>query len=353
MIANQSYELRETAAPAGYELIEEPFAFTVGTDGGISPSGPVMTSPGEPGYAITTGDNNTVTSTAYDKLVEVKLEKKGSSSGDRILGGAIFTLYRVDTGEDGEVLNPISTDVTSSANGAITLNNVMGGYTYVLRETTVPAGYELLPDLRFSVDTDGSVTLPVGTDNRFRVSSAADGSFTITVTDTVIDFDIVKTNLDGEPLKGASFTIVPTDGSKFAGVWAEKTEVTVGPSGENGHIDIPAGVLVVGSAYQISEMTAPNGYEIAGSVEFTVNADGTVTIKSGGNTDSTAPVPGVGGSGTFTVSSTENGLAVMTVADEPIDLGIEKVGLPEGGVGLNGAVFQITGIFANGIEETR
>ena len=69
----------------------------------------------------------------------------------------------------------------------------------------------------------------------------------------------------GEELPGAKLQVIDRDGN-IVEEWTSSNEP-----------HFIEAVLKAGESYVLHEITAPDGYEIAADVEFTVNADGTVT----------------------------------------------------------------------------
>lgn len=342
LVAGNTYTVTEQVAPAGYELVV-PFSFTVGADGSISTApGSTQAGQGEPGFVIGT-DGSAVTLVAHDRPIEVKLQKRGSHTGDTLLADAVFDVYLQNA--DGS-LTLVQDDVTTSANGAVSLTSLVGGSTYVLREVKAPAGHELVGDITFTVGTDGAMTIDGG-----QAGVAEDGTIdVVTVTDQAIEARLVKTNLAGVPLAGASFKVKPADGSSFAGSpeLEEDGSLLLGPSGEDGIIEVPAGLLVAGNTYTLYEHTAPDGYELAGSVNFTVGTDGSIAIVGAAN----GSIAGNGGSGTYTVSA-DGGVAVLAVTDAVAELTVMKTANDgEGGqkTYLEGAEFTLTEILNRGSE---
>lgn len=341
-VAGNTYTVTEQVAPAGYELVA-PFSFTVGADGSISAApGSTQAGQGEPGFVIR-ADGSAVTFVAHDRPIEVKLQKRGSHTGDTLLADAVFDVYLQNA--DGS-LTLVQDDVTMSANGAVSLTSLVGGSTYVLREVKAPAGHELVGDITFTVGTDGAVTIDGG-----QAGVAEDGTIdVVTVTDQAIEARLVKTDLAGVPLAGASFKVKPADGSSFAGSpeLEEDGSLLLGPSGEDGIIEVPAGLLVAGNTYTLYEHTAPDGYELAGSVSFTVGTDGSIAIVGAAN----GSIAGNGGSGTYTVSA-DGGVAVLAVTDAVTELTVMKTANDgEGGqkTYLEGAEFTLTEILNRGSE---
>lgn len=359
IVAGQTYVLTETKAPSGYELLE-PFNFTVGTDGTIAPAeGSSQAVAGEEGYVISNDQGGAVTLTAHDKPIEVVLAKASSANEQLALTGAVFELYRGASVAEGVFVEQVST----GTDGKVALENLVGGTTYTLNEVTAPAGYELLPDVTFTVETDGTVTLSENAPAGYTVTEGEDGVVTFMAADTPIEAQLVKTDEAGTPLAGAVFSIQGT----FAGGYAQERKITLDPTDEDGITSIPVAALIANETYTIAELTAPDGYERAGNVKFTVATDGTITIlsddanaASGSNntaTDDTnmasggnnamasnggaSAVVGTNGTGTFAASS-KGTMAVITATNHPVEITITKT---DGAQGLlPGAEFTATSI---------
>lgn len=357
LVARQTYTITEVTAPEGYELVA-PFSFTVGADGTIAPAeGSSQAAAGEEGYVISSDQGGAVTLTAHDKPIEVVLAKTSSTNEQLALTGAVFELYRGASAAEGDFVEQVST----GADGKIALENLVGGETYTLHEVTAPAGYELLPDVTFTVETDGAVTLSGNAPAGYTVTEGEDGVVTFTAADTPIEAQLVKTDEAGTPLAGAVFSIQGT----FAGDYAQVREITLDPTDENGITSIPVAALIANEAYMIAELTAPDGYERAGSVKFTVATNGTITILSddanvasgsnntaSGDTNTVSSdnsamasnggasaVAGTNGTGTFAASS-EGTMAVITATNHPVEITITKT---DGAQGLlPGAEFTAT-----------
>lgn len=357
VVAGQTYVLTETKAPSGYELLE-PFSFTVGVDGAIVPAeGYSQVAAGEEGYVISNDQGGVVTLTAHDKPIEVVLAKTSSTNEQLALTGAVFELYRGASAAEGDFVEQVST----GTDGKVALENLVGGTTYTLHEVMAPAGYELLPDVTFTVETDGTVTLSENAPAGYTVTEGEDGVVTFTAADTPIEAQLVKTDEAGTPLAGAVFSIQGT----FTGDYAQEREITLGPTGEDGITSIPVAALIANETYTIAELTAPDGYERAGSVKFTVAADGTITILSDDanaasssnntatgdtntvsgdnsamvNNGGASAVAGTNGTGTFAASS-KGTMAVITATNHPVEITITKT---DGAQGLlPGAEFTAT-----------
>lgn len=215
--------------------------------------------------------------------------------------------------------------------------------------------------MTFTVGTDGTVALSENAPAGYTVTEGEDGVVTFTAADTPIEAQLVKTDEAGTPLAGAVFSIQGT----FAGDYAQAREITLEPTDEDGITSIPVAALIANETYTIAELTAPDGYERAGSVKFTVAADGTITIlsddanaasgsnntatgdtnvASGGNNETASnggasAIAGTNGTGTFAASS-EGTMAVITATNHPVEITITKT---DGAQGLlPGAEFTAT-----------
>lgn len=345
-----AYTIEETLAPTGYETITGTLTFEINDDGTLAKES------GSDAWTISENGGVAVI-TAADKPIEVVLAKTSSTNEQLALTGAVFELYRGASAAEGDFVEQVST----GADGKIALENLVGGETYTLHEVTAPAGYELLPDVTFTVETDGAVTLSGNAPAGYTVTEGEDGVVTFTAADTPIEAQLVKTDEAGTPLAGAVFSIQGT----FAGDYAQVREITLDPTDENGITSIPVAALIANEAYMIAELTAPDGYERAGSVKFTVATNGTITILSddanvasgsnntasgdtnmvsGGNNKATSnggasAVAGTNGTGTFAASS-EGTMAVITATNHPVEITITKT---DGAQGLlPGAEFTAT-----------
>lgn len=344
-----AYTIEETLAPTGYETITGTLTFAINDDGTLAKES------GSDAWTISENGGIAVI-TATDKPIEVVLAKTSSTNEQLALTGAVFELYRGASAAEGVLVEQVST----GTDGKIALENLVGGETYTLHEVTAPSGYELLSDVTFTVGTDGTVTFVNETEG-YSVVNDNEGVATITAKDKPIEVQLIKTDEAGTPLAGAVFSIQ----GAFAGDYAQAREITLDPTNEDGIASIPVAALIANETYTIAELTAPDGYERAGSVKFTVAADGTITIlsddanaasgsnntatgdtnvASGGNNETASnggasAVAGTNGTGTFAASS-KGTMAVIIATNHPVEITITKT---DGAQGLlPGAEFTAT-----------
>ena len=165
--------------------------------------------------------------------------------GGNEIGGAILTL----TDKNGEVISKWTSVV--SENHKVT---VKPG-TYTLHEDLSPVGYKVAKDISFDVDIEDKVTV-----NGKKVDQVV-----MVDEDQTYDIAISKQDItNNKDLPGAKLSLKDTKTNKVVETWTSASEAHV--------------VTVVPSTYELSEVAAPNGYEIAEKITFTVERDGTITI---------------------------------------------------------------------------
>lgn len=169
----------------------------------------------------------------------------------------------------------------------------------------------------------------------FYSSCSKDDSGNTVITNTATILELTKIGPDGKKLEGCTFEISPLDGSTFADNSTSAVKLATNSEGTVRSV----AWLVVGGTYGIKETSAPEGYELVQeTLSIKVNQDGSIAVVG--------EVP----SG-YVQDGTDS--FKVQVTDEPIEIGIEKIG-KDSGIGLNGAEFKITGIFAgSSVSEER
>ncbi len=178
----EEYQLAETSAPEGYYLMDEKIPLKVDADGGILVNGQTLTSEStvtsgeesiEHGSWQATLEENTLVFRVYDEkkppVWNLQATKYGTQAIDALrLGGARFTLYRIDTTEEAEteteVISVISSDGTDGQQkGALVFADENGeplelscNTTYLLRETCAPMGYTQMDEIKIVIGEDGT-----------------------------------------------------------------------------------------------------------------------------------------------------------------------------------------------------
>ncbi len=197
----------------------------------------------------------------YSKSQFLNISKIDITNGAE-LPGAKLTI----TNEDGKVIEEwtSSTGVHKMAVGGFIPNK-----EYTLTEVTAPYGYDIAESIVFKTDELGNIYV-----------KGSDGTFELVTDNTIVMEDapkyvtISKVDLvNGAELPGAKLTITDKDG-KIVDTWTSTTT--------------PHQMLMTSfkadAEYTLTEVTAPEGYEIAESIIFKIDTSGTIYIKSADGT---------------------------------------------------------------------
>lgn len=338
LVVGNTYVLQETKSQAGYEVITGTFTFTVNENGTITPA----TEGNDTAYAVADGN---IAITATNTPVQITVTKVDEDN--KPLEGAEFTLTGDFANADGTVKSNHEWTVKPGTDPAtidgLIVTNDENRHEYTLTETTAPAGYEKLGSITFTINRDGTIA---GTGAGYTVDG---NGINITAQDTAIKARLMKTDENNQPQAGATFAIEPAAGSAFADGKTDPVEFT---TGEGGVIDLTDAWLVGGNTYTITEVTAPNGYELAGTVTFKVNENGTIDLIDADGKP-VAAITETDGSGSY-LASADNGVAVITATNSPIAVQMVK---QSDGTPLAGATFELTPAdgftFADGSTEAQ
>lgn len=163
------------------------------------------------------------------------------------------------------------------------------GVTYILKETSAPAGYAYSANIRFEIKADGTISI---------TNPAANASVsgqTLVMRDAPIAISVAKVDVANAPLSNAILAVIDktsgkelerftTNGTAHA---LDMSKITV-PAAENTKRD-----------YILREISAPTGYEIAEDIIFAVDRAGTVYTKN--TAGNYIPVSAVGTTATLTM----------------------------------------------------
>ena len=220
------YVVKEIAAPSGYMLSDEQ-------------------------YPVTISENDDIVElTAENKAITVSISKADIYGNE--LEGASMRL--ID--ENGDIID----EWISDGDDHIITNIPAGGYT--LKEVAAPDGYIIATDICFTIDEYGNVTV----EGVEATSETEDGIPCVTMIDDTTIVKISKQDMTtGTELAGAKLQVIDKDGNVIE-EWLSTNEPH--------YIEAK---LIAGESYTLREITAPDGYNTAEDIEFTVNADGSVT----------------------------------------------------------------------------
>ena len=220
------YIVREIESPRGYILSDKEYAVSISEDGEV------------------------IEITTENKPITVEISKRD------VYGNELVGAEMVLENADGEKVDKWTSDGTNH------IVSKLGAGEYVLKEIAAPDGYVIATDIKFNVDVYGNVTV----ENVDSTAVSDNGYPLIVMVDDTTKVRISKRDITtGEELPGATLQIIDEDGNVV-----EERVSTNEPH-------MIEGKLIAGKKYTLKEIIAPEGYEIANEIKFTVNADGTVT----------------------------------------------------------------------------
>lgn len=247
-----------------------------------------------------------------------------------------LTLKKTDI--NGSALSGATLEITDSTNkkiGEATLNSSADSWmltgaltakeTYNLNETKVPDGYETPAKkddtkdylAQFQMDNNGNVRITENNMDGDFITADADNK-SLTIKNQPIEVTLNKTDMDGNALTDAEFEITGT----FVG---GTTPIKI--TDDNKFTALTA-KLIAGNTYTVTETTPPKGYKKAAQFDFTVTADGTVTLPNGLESYVSA-----------TQNDQTNTASQITVKDDLVKTRIKKT--DEAGQPIDGAQFTI------------
>ncbi|MBF1701096.1 MAG: hypothetical protein HXO93_09980, partial [Streptococcus sanguinis] len=161
---------------------------------------------------------------------------------------------------------------TSEANSSKVVKLAPG--TYSLKESHAPAGFVAVEDIKFTVHSDGTITV----DAKGAADSVEANGLVLTVTDkednSLKAITFSKVNLGGTEIAGAEIKIYKGDKAEGQAVESWTSE-----AGKSKDINLAPGT------YTFHEEAAPTGYLKVTDITFQVNHDGTVEVTNVGEKD--------------------------------------------------------------------
>ena len=220
------YIVREIESPRGYILSDKEYAVSISDDGEV------------------------IEITAKNKPVTVEISKR-DVYGNELEGAKMQIIDSV-----GNIVDEWTSDGTNH------IVSKLGAGEYVLKEIAAPDGYIIATDIKFNVDVYGNVTV----ENVDSTAVSDNGYPLIVMVDDTTKVRISKRDITtGEELPGATLQIID-EGGNVVEEWVSTDEA-----------HFIEGKLIAGKEYTLRETIAPDGYEIANEIRFTVNEDGSVT----------------------------------------------------------------------------
>ena len=279
-----NYIFHEEAAPNGYLKVTD-VTFTVDNNGNVK-----VVSFGKDDKVVAEGNKLTVTDKDDNKEIIISKQDLGGNE----LPGAEIQIKN----EDGSKIIENWTSSDQEKHISLKPGN------YIFHEEAAPNGYLKVTDVTFTVDNNGNVkVVSFGKDDKV-VSER--NKLIVTDKDDTKEVIFSKQDLGGNELAGATIELKKVDG----------TVIETWKSDGKAH-----SFQLVAGDYIFHESAAPEGYEVATDIAFTVKNDGTVTSND------------------VTVSGDSNNYIVMVDGYSPREIIISKQDL--GGNELPGAEIQI------------
>lgn len=282
LIGGNSYTIRETASPAGFEVEKETATISVGTDGEIAISG-------TPSFLTVDNTDGIASMTFTDQPIQLGLRKvdaKGADIPQQTLGYATFKVEGEFVKTDGSGTETTSIENLTTDDFTSTLSRrIIAEQSYTVTEMKAPDGYRLTGTFTFTVDKNGDIQL-INQSNENNVSGLSTDVLTVTNRPNEITF--IKKD-DGGNLADAQFTLTAKDENQtkaFVNITNENMieEATTWKENEIQWTSTDTGTtltnhLIAGVSYRLHEVArVPNHELMDNDIVFHVNMDGTIEI---------------------------------------------------------------------------
>ncbi len=245
----QKYQLVETQAPVGYEIA---LPVTVALDANGMVYTVTQDADGNEQY------NKTNAATVVMEDIPQYAVWKQDADGN-LLAGAVLEI----TAKDDAGFQPIT--ITSKTEAQyLASNTFVPGVTYVITEVSAPQGYAYAEPMNFRIQSDGKLV----------VNGAVTKERKLIVTDKAITVKISKQDItNAKELPGAGLEIRDEAGnvmySFISGTTPTQIPNTVFTAPKEGM-----------QYYTLTEITAPDGYEVAETIAFAIDSSGQLYVKN-------------------------------------------------------------------------
>ncbi|OJG02780.1 collagen-binding protein [Streptococcus oralis] len=252
-LLRDNYTIREVTAPIGYDKLTED----------------IKISPDEFGSDKSVERRIENKKTPPKTPIEKEITFKKVDPNGKEIPGAELKIYSGDTVNLEEA--PVA-DWTTVADTSKVVKLAPGIYT--LREFDAPEGYQIVGDITFTVNADGSITIK----NKGADDTVLAAGPVLTITDkedtSPKPITFSKVNLGGNEIAGAQIKIYK--GDKAEGTAVESWTSTDQPK----QLNLEPGI------YTFHEEAAPTGYLKVTDITFQVKPNGTVEVTKVGEKDS-------------------------------------------------------------------
>ena len=252
-LLRDNYTIREVTAPFGYDKLTED----------------IKISPDEFGSDKSVERRIENKKTPPKTPIEKEITFKKVDPNGKEIPGAELKIYSGDTVNLEEA--PVA-DWTTVADTSKVIKLAPG--TYTLREFDAPEGYQIVGDITFTVNADGSITIK----NKGADDTVLAAGPVLTITDkedtSPKPITFSKVNLGGNEIAGAQIKIYKGDKAEGTAVESWTSE-----AGKSKDLNLAPGT------YTFHEEAAPTGYLKVTDITFKVNYDGTVKVTNVGTKD--------------------------------------------------------------------
>ncbi|MBO5237611.1 MAG: hypothetical protein J6B50_02385 [Lachnospiraceae bacterium] len=264
------YTLRELSAPNGY-LVAEDVQLAVAANGTVytvTGTGATKTYQSITNHTIVVEDKVKPANTVYIRKVDAQTGMD--------LAGATFGIF-----DSNGHLDPLVTWTSNGRPHAFTVNGAVAesdstirpNTTYILRELSAPDGYVVASDIKFKINSSGEIQITNG--NADCLNTSKD---TISMRDNSISLKVRKQTGFGTLLPGATLRLSEYDAA------TQRIGATVGTDFTTNYtapVEINGSLLKADQTYILQEITAPDGYQLANPIIFTIHSDGSITRGDG------------------------------------------------------------------------
>lgn len=243
------YSLCELEAPEGYGLAE-PVNFAINRSGQLYL---VETDCAEKKYTELTDHVLTM----YD-MAQLSVSKK-TENGKYLKGATLKITAEEDTSFEAITIK------TDGKPAYFDSSRFTAGTTYVVSETKAPKGYSYATDVKFKLDQDGNVY----------VNGKKSKDKSIIMTDEKIQVKVAKKDENSHKyLENAELAVKDADGKVLYTFTSKSKDVT-----------LPEKIFTAPqdekyTYYILTEVKAPEGYELAKDIRFAVDKNGTLYIRN-------------------------------------------------------------------------
>lgn len=199
-------------------------------------------------------NNRKDTINVMDQRLTIRVRKQNGYG--TLLNGAVLRLSEYDrqTSRVGAQIAEFTSN--SAAAEVIEFKNLVGGHTYILQEIEAPEGYQLAEDIVFTLNEKGKIT---------RADGIVVVNNTVIMQDEEAGLGVRKIDRDDSSgLAGSTLMLTSQDDPFFT----TQTWVSDGKTKTWDFID-----FTPGCTYTLTEVNAPDGYDYADPIVFTVGKE--------------------------------------------------------------------------------